>query len=137
MVAGGGLPDEIRQGAMGIDMGTFFVDVELGNLAGDRFLTVNALVDTGSTITALPESLLFSLGVVPARRARFELADESVVEYPVGNASIRYNGETVTNPVVFTPDDVSPIIGAVTLEALALMVDPVRSRLVPVNFQMR
>ena len=51
MVNGGGLPDEIRQGAMGIDMGTFFVDVELGNLAGDRFLTVNALVDTGSTLT--------------------------------------------------------------------------------------
>ena len=75
-----------------------------------------------------------SLGVVPARLAGFELADESVVEYPVGNASIRYNGETVTNPVVFTPNDISPIIGAVTLEALALMVDPVRGSAIAGEF---
>ena len=118
-------------------MGIFNVVMEIGDQAGERFIPFSGMVDTGSTLTALPESLLISLGVVPVRRASFELADESVVEYPVGNASIRYNGETVTNPVVFTPDDVSPIIGAVTLEALALMVDSARGRLLPVNFQMR
>ena len=118
-------------------MGIFNIVMEIGAPSGERFVPFSGLVDTGSTLTALPEGLLTSLGVVPQRRAGFELADESVVEYSIGTASIRFNGVTVANPVAFAPDGTEPIIGAVTLETLALMVDPVRSRLVPVNFQMR
>lgn len=118
-------------------MGTFNKVMEIGHPAGERFVPFSGLVDTGSTLTALPEGLLRSLGIVPNRRAGFELGDERVVEYGIGHAVIRYVGLSVGNPVAFIPDDASPVIGAVTLESLGLMVDPVSSHLIPVNFLRR
>ena len=56
-------------------MGTFSVDVEIGDPQGREFVVVNALVDTGATYTALPESLLNRLGVRPRADRRFRLAD--------------------------------------------------------------
>ena len=117
-------------------MGVFNVVMEIGDPAGERFVPFSGLVDTGSTLTALPGSLLTSLGVIPERRAGFELADESVVEYSVGTASIRYNGKTAINPVVFMPDEVSPIIGLVTMETLGLKADSIDGQLVPVKFRL-
>ena len=117
-------------------MGVFNVVMEIGDPAGERFVPFSGLVDTGSTLTALPESLLSLLRVVPERRAGFELADESIVEYSVGTASIRYNGKTAINPVVFMPDEVSPIIGLVTVGTLGLKVDSIGGQLVPVKFRL-
>ena len=107
-------------------MGTFSMVMEVGDLSEERFAAFRGLVDTGSTLTTLPEGLLRTLGVEPVRQVEFELGDERVVEYGVGHAVIRYNGETVANPVAFAPNDAEPIIGAVTLESLGLAVDPVR-----------
>ena len=115
-------------------MGTFSIVMEIGPTGGERFVPFRGLVDTGSTLTSLPESLLRSLGIVPDRRGGFELGDDRVVEYGIGNAIIRYGEHSVANPVVFLPDDAEPVIGAVTLESFALVVDPVNGRLLPVNF---
>ena len=46
-------------------MGTFNTDIEIGSPEGSRFETVNALVDTGASLTSLPGSTLRELGVVP------------------------------------------------------------------------
>ena len=118
-------------------MGTFNVDIEIGDTAGSRFVTVNALVDTGSTHTTVPASLLRQLGIEPERRSRFELADGRVVEYGSGFARVRYNGDAAIVQVVFAPEAVSPGIGATTLEDLNLAVDPISYQLVPVNNLMR
>ena len=116
-------------------MGIFSVVMEVGPSGGERFIPFRGLVDTGSTLTALPESLLRSLGVTPEWRAGFELGDDRVAEYGVGHATIRYDGRSVGNPVAFLPDDAEPVIGAVTLESFALVVDPVNGRLRPVDFR--
>jgi predicted aspartyl protease len=118
-------------------MGTFSIVMEVGPPTGERFVPFRGLVDTGSTLTALPESLLRSLGIAPDRRAGFELGDDRVVEYGIGHAVIRYGEHSVGNPVAFIPDGAEPVIGAVTLESFALVVDPVNGRLLPVNFLRR
>ncbi len=118
-------------------MGTFSVVMEVGDLTGERFVPFSGLVGVNSTLTCLPESLLRSLGIVPEWSAGFELADGPVVEYGVGNARIRYGEHFVWNPVAFIPDDAEPVIGVVTLECFALVVDPVNGRLRPVNFLMK
>ena len=118
-------------------MGTFNVDVEIGNLTGAEFLTINALVDTASTHTTVPASLLSRLGIRPRSRRRFELADGRVVEYRTGYALVRYGGDDAIVQVVFGSDEISPNIGATTLENLNLAVDLVGHRLIPVNNLMR
>lgn len=113
-------------------MGTFSVPIQVGHLSGRQFIELQALVDTGASDTVLPENVLRQLGVVPVDRFPYKLADERVVEYEVGEARIRVNGRERTVQVVFGPEDVTPLLGATTLEIFHLGVDPVERRLVPV-----
>lgn len=114
-------------------MTTFSVRFEIGDLAGTRFEQVEALVDTGSTFTAVPRELLERLGVRPNRRPEFQLASGQVAENDVGDARIRIEGLEGTTSIIFGDPGEPALLGAVTLEAFLLGVDPVRRRLVPVQ----
>ena len=113
-------------------MGTFTVPVEVGDSNGQAFVDIQALVDTGSTYTSIPASILSGLGVEVIERHPFEFADESIVEYGIGQATIRLDGRDRTVVVVFMPEGTSPLLGATTLEMFGLGVDPVEMRLAPV-----
>ena len=113
-------------------MGTFTVPVQVGDSNGRAFVDIQALVDTGSTYTSIPPDILSGLGVEIVEHHPFELADESIVEYGIGQATIRLDGRDRIVVVVFMPDDSSPLLGATTLEMFGLGVDPVRMRLAPV-----
>ena len=113
-------------------MGTFDVTMQVANVSGDRFESVDAMVDTGATYTVLPGSLLRELGIAPHRTSTFELADGRKLEMQVGRALVRLgDGEEVTL-VIFGEDDVAPLLGAVTLEDFLLAPDPIRGRLMPI-----
>ena len=114
-------------------MGAFRVQIEVGDPEGKRFQTVEALVDTGATNTALPASLLESLGVTPYTTTLFELADGRELELGVGRTWVRVNGRQEFTQVVFAGEETEPILGAVTLEEMGLAVDPVKRRLQPVR----
>jgi clan AA aspartic protease len=113
-------------------MGTFNVALGVADRFRERYVTVDALVDTGSTYTSLPESLLDDLGIERLETRRFELGDNRVVEYSVGETRVRIEGREKTVPVMFAPDDTVPLVGAATLGILGLGVDPVEEKLVPV-----
>lgn len=113
-------------------MGTFTVLLQVGSPAGQRFVEVEALVDTRATHTLLPRDMLLDLGVEAVERVAVELADERVTEYEVGEARIRLDGRGRTTVVVFGPEGATPLLGATTLELFNMAVDPVRRCLVPV-----
>jgi clan AA aspartic protease len=113
-------------------MGTFTVTIQVGDLASRQFIDVEALVDTGATYTSIPENTLAQLGIDIRESRPFELADDRVVEYPVGYASIRLEGREIIAMVVFAPEGTAPLLGATTLETAGFAVDPIRMRLVPV-----
>ncbi len=114
-------------------MGTFSVDVEVGDPQGNRYEMVRALVDTGSTYTTLPDGLLRRLDVVPTGTRSFVLADERRVQRDVAIAWVRLEGDAYPSLVVFGPDDAQPLLGAVTLETFGLAVDPINQRLIHVD----
>ncbi len=118
-------------------MGTFEVPLQVGDMAGQRFVEMNALVDTGSTYTVVPANILAMLGVGVLERRPFELADETIVEFAVGEARVRLDGRELPVVVVFAAEDASPLVGATTLELFSLGVDPVSQRLVPVTGLMK
>ncbi len=113
-------------------MGTFRVNIEIGDPQGQRFEPVEALVDTGATYTTVPASMLRRLGVAPISRGLFLLADGSRVERELGQTWIRIDGEAYIAPMVFGDENSQPLVGAVTLEIFRLGVDPVGRRLIPV-----
>jgi clan AA aspartic protease len=113
-------------------MGTFRVEVEIGDAAGERWETIEALVDTGATYTTVSAALLRRLGVTPHARDTFVLADGRHVERDIGRSFIRVSGRAEVTLLVFAEADTSPLLGAYALEGLRLTVDPVGRRLVPV-----
>lgn len=113
-------------------MGTFKVDLEIGDPSGQRFEHHEALVDTGSTYSVFPADVLRRLGVQPHRTSAFGLADGSQREWPIGRTWLRLDGRQELSLVVFGEQDSEPILGAVALEEFLLAPDPVRRRLVPV-----
>jgi clan AA aspartic protease len=114
-------------------MSTFSVPIEIGDRAGNRWESVEALVDTGSSYTSIPSDVLARLGVQPRQRRRFRTADERSIERDVGEARARLNGEEMTTPIIFGEPGGTPLLGAVTLEVFGLGVDPLSHRLVPVE----
>ena len=113
-------------------MGTFFVEVEVGDAEGRRYDRLEALVDTGATYTSVSRPLLESLGVVPHARAVFVLADGSQMEREIGHAWLRIGDRTVITLVVFADPGSPALLGAYALEGLRLAPDPVGRRLIPV-----
>lgn len=113
-------------------MGTFTVSIQVGDLAGQQFVGMEALVDTGATYTSVPENTLRQLGIDIRESRSFELADDRIAEYPVGYASIRLGEQEIIAMVVFADEGTTPLLGATALETASLVVDPIHQKLVPV-----
>ena len=114
-------------------MGTFRVELEIGDPSGERFEQVDALVDSGATYTFVPGSLLRELGVEPHRTMSLQMADGTRIQRDFGRAWLKLDGEREVSPVIFGDEGVTPLLGAVTLEIFGLGIDPVNTRLVPVT----
>jgi clan AA aspartic protease len=110
-------------------MGDFSYPMTLIGHAGE--VTVDALVDTGATFAFAPREVLDRIGVRPSRRTRFTLADGRVTEFDVGVVTARVDGEEAPTMCVFGDPGTQALMGAITLQALLLTVDPIDKRLVP------
>lgn len=114
-------------------MGTFSVDLEVGDQAGEHWEHLTAAVDAGASYTTLPRAVLERLGVRPAFQRHFRMADERRVALDVAETRVRLGDESHTTLVVFADDPATVLLGSHTLEAFSLAVDTVNQRVVPVE----
>ena len=114
-------------------MGAFYHEMQVFSATGDRVETLDALVDTGSSYSQVPGFVLRRLGIHPTRTVEAELADGRVVEDLAAEARVRIDGLETFTWVTFGPEDVAPLMGAHAMEGVALAVDPVGLRLIPVR----
>ena len=91
------------------------------------------VVDTGASFTVIPAHILDELGIVRAEQETFILADGSLHNLSIGNATIELQGAVAPAGVVFGSDPHKTLIGFTTLLNLRLAVDPVHRRLLPVD----
>ena len=111
-------------------VGLTYVNVEMANPTRPaRRRAIRFLADSGAIYSLAPAPLLKSLGIRPIRRDTFELADGSRMRRGVGLALFRIGRKLGGSEVIFGGARDEPLIGAVTLEALGLELDPVRRRL--------
>ena len=111
-------------------MGAFRVNIEVSARDGETSREVYALVDTGAFFSLLPTPVLNDLGISPTETRTFNVADGRRLEMPVGEAMVEYQEQKVSTYVVLGPDNARPLLGAYTLEALALQVDPLKGELI-------
>lgn len=88
------------------------------------------LVDSGAVYSVVPQSILQKVGIRATSSEEFILANGEVVKKAVGNAYFKYAGKTRAAPVVFGDEDVF-LLGVTTLEALGMILDPIRRELKP------
>ena len=117
-------------------MGTFTWPLRISSMDGQQSLDIEATVDTGAFYSTIPARLLRELGIEPMGSRRFLIADGRRVEMEYGQAWATIDGESIVTIVVFGGDNAPPLLGAYTLEGLALAVDPSSQRLVPASLIM-
>jgi clan AA aspartic protease len=100
---------------------------------GRRSVAVRFLVDTGAVYTVLPEKIWRTLRLKPQRTAEFTLADGTTIRRGVSECRFTVQGQSATSPVVLGGSGDAPLLGAVTLETLGLMVNPLSRELLPMR----
>jgi predicted aspartyl protease len=98
-----------------------------------RRVRVNFIVDSGAVYSVLPAAVWKSLRLAPDRHVEFALADGTTIRRGVAEARFTIAGVTATSPVVCGEERDSALLGAVTLETLGLMLNPLSRQLLPMR----
>ena len=112
-------------------MAVTFVKVKVANMAHPkRSRRYEFLVDSGAVYSVLPENELKKLGIKPTSFEEFTLANGETFKKAVGNALFEFNGKVRAAPVIFGDKGIF-LLGATTLKALGMILDPIRRQLKP------
>ena len=111
-------------------MGLTVLQIEVANPADlKKKETIEFLVDSGAVYSVVPAKILRRLGIKTLTREAFRLADGSTIERRKGVAVFRYGSRIGGADVIFGEPGDSVLLGALTLEALGLSLDPLRREL--------
>jgi len=89
------------------------------------------LVDSGAVYSVVPTPILEKLGIRPLAEQEFRLANGAKIVRKKGIALFRYGERVGGADVVFGEEGDSTLLGAFTLEALGLVLDPLKRELRP------
>jgi len=89
------------------------------------------LVDSGTVYSVVPSAILRKLGIKPLATEEFRLAYGSTIKRKKGIALFKYQDKVGGADVIFGEEGDSQLLGAFTLEALGLALDPLRRELRP------
>lgn len=116
-------------------MGLTYVSGNVSSTRG-RKKAVKFLVDSGAVYSVLPQAVWKGLGLKPMRQLEFTLADGTTVFRDVSECKFEIHGQAATSPVVLGLEGDAPLLGAVTLEALGLMLNPLTRKILPMRMVM-
>jgi clan AA aspartic protease len=113
-------------------MGLTFLEVEVGNPANPEVTEkVEFLIDSGAIYSVVPTPILDRLGIKPISEQEFILANGAKIVRKKGVALFKYGERVGGADVIFGEDEDSILLGVFTLEALGLVLDPLRRELKP------
>ncbi|MEW6417455.1 MAG: aspartyl protease family protein [Nitrospirota bacterium] len=113
-------------------MGLTFLEVEVGNPANPEVTEkLDFLIDSGAIYSVVPTPVLERLGIKPLSEQEFRLANGTKIVRKKGGALFKYGERIGVADVIFGEEGDSMLLGAFTLEALGLALDPLRRELKP------
>jgi predicted aspartyl protease len=95
--------------------------------------TVRFLVDSGAIYSVLPAKIWRALRLRADRKVEFTLADGTPIERGVSECRFEIQGKAATSPVVLGAERDGALLGAVTLETLGLMLNPLTREILPMR----
>ena len=113
-------------------MGLTSLQIEVANPATpDSTKPVEFLIDSGAVYSVVQTAVLERLGIGRLREQEFRLADGTRIRRHKGVALFRYEQRIGGADVIFGEVGDSDLLGVTTLEALGLILDPLRRELRP------
>ena len=108
------------------------LEIEVGNPTTPEVTRkIELLVDSGAIYSVIPTPILNELGIKPLTEHVFHLADGTKITRQRGIALFKYGDLIGGADVVFGEEGDSQLLGAFTLEALGLALDPLKRELKP------
>ncbi len=106
--------------------------LEVGNPSvPETRIELEFLIDSGAIYSVVPLDVLRRLGIQPLTTQEFRLADGSTIRRRKGIALFKYGDRIGGADVIFGEEGDALLLGAFTLEALGLALDPLRRDLKP------
>lgn len=111
-------------------MGLTVLTVEVGNpINPESTEGLEFLIDSGAVYSVVPGTVLEKFGLNPLSEQEFRLADGTKIRRKKGWALFKYGEKVGVADVIFGEKGDSILLGALTLEALGLALDPIRREL--------
>ncbi len=102
-----------------------------------RAKRVRFLVDSGAVYSVLRRDDWRALRLKAARQLEFVLADGTSLTRGVSECVFEVDGHRATSPVVLGESEDEALLGAVTLETLGLMLNPLSRTLHPMRMVLK
>lgn len=113
-------------------MGLTVLEIEVGNPADPETTeSIEFLIDSGVIYSVVPSAILEKLGIKPLAKQEFRLADGTKIVRKKGIALFKYGDRIGGADVIFGEEGDTKLLGAFTLEALGLALDPLKRELKP------
>lgn len=94
-------------------------------------ITVNALVDTGSYMLAINESIQEQLQLPIVEKRKAQMADGSILECNVvAPVEIKFKNRRSSCSAMVLPGDSEVLLGAIPLEDMDVLIHPLRQELI-------
>ncbi|NJN56892.1 MAG: clan AA aspartic protease [Leptolyngbyaceae cyanobacterium SL_5_9] len=94
-------------------------------------VTVKALVDSGASMLAIPESVREQLSLRKVDEQQAELADGSLVQFDVvGPVEVRFENRKTIEYAIVMPNSSDVLLGAHPMQDLDVLIDPKREMLI-------
>jgi predicted aspartyl protease len=117
-----------------IAMGVTVLTVAVGNPSSPHVTEgLEFTVDSGAVYSVVPTPVLERLGILPLKQDRFRLANGTHIIRHRGGALFRFGEYVGFADVIFGEEGDATLLGALTLEALGLSLDPIRRELKPMD----
>lgn len=94
-------------------------------------ITINALVDTGSYMLAINESIQEQLQLPVVEKRKAQMADGSIVECNVvAPVEIKFKNRRSSCSAMVLPGDSEVLLGSIPLEDMDVLIHPLRQELI-------
>jgi predicted aspartyl protease len=115
-------------------MGLTSAKIRISNPAiRNRGVEIDMLLDSGALYSVISGRVLRGLGIRPHATEIFEPADGRRIKRRVGTAFFEIGARQGASTVIFGRLDDSCLLGALALESMGLVLDPVRQRVRPIR----
>ncbi len=96
-----------------------------------KLMFINVLVDTGSYMLCINESIQEQLQFPVVEKRKGQLANGAIVEYDVvGPVELKFKNRRCNVDAMVLPGDSEPLLGAIPLEDMDVLIHPLKQELI-------